>query len=56
GLEEIERMQGVTIIQEPKSCLAQGMSKSALELCSPDYIISDIDIPTTINELLGING
>ena len=56
GLEEIERMQGVTIIQEPKSCLAQGMSKSALELCSPDYIISDIDVPTTINELLGING
>ncbi len=56
GLEEIERMQGVTVIQEPKSCLAQGMSKSALELCSPDYIISDVDIPVTINELLNING
>ena len=56
GLEEIERVQGITVIQEPKSCLAQGMSKSALELCSPDYIISDIDIPTTINDLLGNNG
>jgi len=56
GLEEIERVQGVTVIQEPKSCLAQGMSKSALELCSPDYIVSDVDIPVTINELLNING
>ena len=56
GLEEIERLHGVTIVQEPKSCLAQAMSKSALNLCSPDYIISDIDIPTTINDLLSIDG
>ena len=55
GLEEIERVQGVTIVQEPKSCLAQGMSKSAIDLCSPDYIVSDVDIPTTVNELLSIN-
>ena len=54
GLEEIERMQGVTIIQEPKSCLAQDMSKSALELCSPNYIVSDIDIPATINEMIAV--
>ena len=52
GLEEIERVQGITVIQEPKSCLAQGMSKSALELCSPDYIISDVDIPSIVNDLL----
>ena len=56
GLEEIERVQGITVIQEPKSCLAQGMSKSALELCSPDYIISDVDVPSTINDLLENNG
>ena len=55
GLEEIERVQGITVIQEPKSCLAQGMSKAALELCSPDYIVSDIDVPATINDLLAIN-
>ena len=55
GLEEVERVQGVTIVQEPKSCLAQEMSKSALTLCSPNYIVSDIDIPTTINEMMDIN-
>ena len=52
GLEEVERMQGIAIVQEPKSCLTKDMSQAALEVCSPDYIISDIDIPTTINELL----
>ncbi|MCK4706323.1 MAG: hypothetical protein KAT90_12640, partial [Gammaproteobacteria bacterium] len=52
GLEEIERMHGVAIVQEPKSCLAAAMSQAALQICSPDYIISDIDIPVTINELL----
>ena len=52
GLEEIERLRGVAIVQEPKSCLAEDMSRAALQVCSPDYIISDIDIPKTINELL----
>lgn len=55
GLEEIERVNGMTIVQEPKSCLAQEMSKSALKLCSPNYIVSDIDIPTTINEMMSIS-
>ncbi len=52
GLEEVERMQGIAIVQEPKSCLTKDMSQAALGSCSPDYIISDIDIPATINELL----
>ena len=52
GLEEIERLRGIAIVQEPKSCLAEDMSRAALQVCSPDYIISDIDIPKTINELL----
>jgi chemotaxis response regulator CheB len=52
GLEEVERMQGIAIVQEPKSCLTKDMSQAALEACSPDYIISDVDIPATINELL----
>ena len=53
GLEEVERMHGIAIVQEPKSCLTKDMSQAALEVCSPDYIISDVDIPVTINELLG---
>jgi len=53
GLEEIERVHGIAIVQEPKSCLAEDMSKAALQVCSPDYIISDVDIPVTINDLLG---
>ena len=52
GLEEIERRQGSSIVQEPKSCLAEEMSRAALQACSPDYIISDVDIPKTVNELL----
>jgi len=55
GLEEIERSHGRSIIQEPKSCLSGDMSRAALQVCSPDYIISDIDIPKTINELLNIS-
>jgi len=55
GLEEIERMQGIAIVQEPKSCLASDMSQAALQVCSPDYIVSDVDIPATINKLMDIN-
>jgi len=55
GLEEIKRRHGVSIIQEPTSCLAGDMSQAALQVCSPDYIISDIDIPATINQLLEMN-
>lgn len=55
GLEEIERVHGVAIVQEPKSCLAEDMSRAALQTCSPDYIISDIDISATVNDLLEIS-
>ena len=55
GLEEIERVHGVAIVQEPKSCLAEGMSRAALQTCSPDYIVSDIDISATVNDLLEIS-
>lgn len=52
GLEEIGRVHGIAIVQEPKSCLADDMSQATLQKCSPDYIISDIDIPATVNRLL----
>ena len=52
GLEEIERTGGMTIVQEPKSCLTKDMSQAALDTCTPDYIISDVDLPSTINEIL----
>lgn len=55
GLEEIERTGGTVIVQDPKSCLADDMSQAALQICSPDYIISDVDIPVTVNELLDIS-
>ncbi|MEN8173163.1 MAG: chemotaxis protein CheB, partial [Chloroflexota bacterium] len=52
GLEEIERTGGTVVIQEPKSCLTKDMSLAALDVCTPDYIISDVDLPSTINEIL----
>jgi len=51
GLEEIERFNGMTIVQETKSCLAQDMSKSALNLCSPNYLVAEVYIPKTNNEM-----
>lgn len=52
GLEELERTGGTVIVQEPKSCLTKDMSQAALDACTPDFIISDVDMPSTINGLL----
>ena len=44
GLEEIHRMAGVTVIQDPQSCLHKEMALAALARCTPDFVLSDVNI------------
>ena len=52
GLEEIHRMDGVAIVQNPQSCLHKGMAQAALARCQPDFVLSDVKIATVVNGLL----
>lgn len=49
GLEEISRVGGVSIIQDPKTCLSKEMAMSALNN-KTDFIVSDFMIADVINE------
>ena len=51
GLEEIHRMDGVAIVQNPQSCLHKGMAQAALARCQPDFVLSDVKIATVVNGL-----
>ena len=48
GLEEISRVGGVSVIQDPKTCLSKEMSMSALNN-KTDFIVSDFMIAEVIN-------
>ncbi len=52
GLEEIQRMAGVALIQDPQSCLHKDMAVAALARCRPDYLFSDAKIAAVVNGLL----
>ncbi|MDM8525313.1 chemotaxis protein CheB [Desulfococcaceae bacterium HSG8] len=52
GLEEILRMKGTAIVQEPRSCLYKEMAISAIDRCSPDIVIPDTEIAAKINQLV----
>ncbi|MFO1372361.1 MAG: chemotaxis protein CheB [Candidatus Competibacteraceae bacterium] len=51
GLEEIHRMDGVAIVQDPQSCLHKEMAQAALVRCQPDFVLSDVKIATVVNGL-----
>lgn len=51
GLEEIIRMQGKAIVQDPKTCLYKDMAASAIERCSPGLILPDTEIGTALNNI-----
>jgi len=52
GLEEINRVGGAAIVQDPKTCLAKEMSQAAMNAITPEYVISDIEVATNLNGLL----
>lgn len=51
GLEEIQRMAGVALVQDPQSCLHKDMAVAALARCRPDYLFSDAKIADVVNGL-----
>jgi two-component system chemotaxis response regulator CheB len=58
GLEEIKRMGGTTIVQDPKTCLCKEMANVSLERNSPDYVVPDSNIAATLDQVLNgvVNG
>ena len=52
GLEEITRMGGTAIVQDPKTCLCKEMANAALELNKPGYVVADSNIATTLEQIL----
>ncbi len=49
GMEEILRVGGSTIVQEPKSSFCKEMPCSILEKCKVHLITSELNMPDTIN-------
>lgn len=49
GLEEIIRMGGTAIVQEPKTCLYKEAPLTAIEKCKPDLILSDSKAADELN-------
>ncbi|MDH5570218.1 MAG: chemotaxis protein CheB [Gammaproteobacteria bacterium] len=53
GLEEVMRIGGRSVVQHPKTCFCKEMVQAAIDRNIPDYLIADIDIATTIHEIMG---
>ena len=51
GLEEIIRLGGSAIVQDPKTCLCRDMALAALDRCQVEYVTSDLQIASKINDL-----
>ncbi len=56
GLEEILRMGGTAIVQDPKTCLCKDMAQAALNRSRSDYVISDALVAATLAEVLDKGG
>ncbi len=52
GMEEIDRVGGVTIVQDAKTSLVKEMPQKATGTITPGFVISDVDVSTNINKLL----
>lgn len=51
GLEEISRVGGVSIVQDPKSCLSKEMPEFAIKNHDINFVVSDYKIADVINEM-----
>jgi len=52
GLEEIMRIGGTAIVQDPHTCFCKEMVQMALSRSQVDYIEADVSIGTTINKII----
>ena len=51
GIDEISRMGGKTLIQEPSTCLVDEMPSNALNRCQVDDVAPDHEIAQRLNDL-----
>ncbi len=51
GIKEVKSKNGYTIIQDPKTCDVDTMTKAALQLFKPDEILSPEEIINFLNRL-----
>ena len=51
GLKDIHLKNGTTIVQDPESCDIDTMTKAALKLFEPDYVMSPEKIVEYLNQL-----
>ena len=51
GMLEVHNKQGYTIVQDPKTCDVDTMTKSALQLFTPDEVLSPQEIVDFLNSL-----
>ncbi len=51
GLEEIMRVGGKAMIQDPKTCLCRDMALAALARCQLEHAMTDLQIASKINDL-----
>ena len=49
GLEEIIRVGGKAIVQDPHTCFCKEMALSVLERCDVENIVADTEIPSILN-------
>lgn len=52
GMQTIKQFGGTTIVEDPRTAKATVMPLSAIELCSPDYILPVSEIASTIVAIL----
>ncbi len=51
GVKEVSNKKGYTIIQDPKTCDVDTMTKSALQLFNPDEVLSPEEIINFLNKM-----
>lgn len=52
GIEEVLRMGGEAIVQDPHSCLSKDMALAAMQRCDVQWVVSDSDIADKVNDLV----
>lgn len=51
GLEEILRVGGTGIVQDPKTCLCKEMALTAIQRCNPQLVLADTVIPEALQNI-----
>jgi len=55
GLKNIQKLGGITIVEDPKTAFATIMPTSAIDIMKPDFILNLDQITKKLSELIGLN-